>query len=124
VGGGWSRDRVALSVQFPIHAQEVPEIRRILANVKCARLVDDLAFSLGQSFLHQEVLGPGWIHHFHAVSIWSTEVFVQTPTEGAIPQVNQTDFTQNIEHFPSEHTIDFDIKHDRNRTVMRRWNMN
>jgi hypothetical protein len=115
---------MALSVQLPVHAQEVPEIGQIVTDVKCARLIDDFAFILGQAFLHQEVLGPGRVHHFHAVSIWATEVFVQSPTEGAIPQMNQTKFTQNIKHILPEHSIDFDINHNRNRAVMRRWNMN
>jgi hypothetical protein len=37
------------------------------------------------------------VHHFHAVSVWTTEVFVQSPIEGTIPQANQTNFTQDIE---------------------------
>src|SRR5260370_1000703 len=48
---------MTLSVQLPVHAQEMPESRRIVADVKCARLLDDLAFNLGQAFLHQEILG-------------------------------------------------------------------
>jgi hypothetical protein len=39
----------------------------------------------------------GTVHHFHAVSVWTTEVFVQSPIEGTIPQANQTNFTQDIE---------------------------
>jgi hypothetical protein len=80
--------------------QEVAVLRRPVANVISASLLDDLAFTLGHAFLHQEKSGPGWIHHFHAVGIWTTEVFVHSPTEGTIPQANQTGFTQDIEHVP------------------------
>src|ERR1700737_1564914 len=99
--------------------QEVAVLRRPVANVISASLLDDLAFTLGHAFLHQEKSGPGWIHHFHAVGIWTTEVFVHSPTEGTIPQANQTGFTQDIEHVPPQRTAHFDINHARHRAVMR-----
>src|SRR5258708_28730833 len=99
--------------------QEVPVLCRPVANVISSSLIDDLAFTLGHAFLHQEKFGPGWIHDFHAVGIWTTEVFVQSPTEGTVPQANQTDFTQDIEHVPPKRTVHFDINHDRHRAVMR-----
>ena len=52
------------------------------------------------------------------------QIFMQSPAESAIPQVNQTKFAQNIEHIFSKHPIYFDINHDGHRAVMRRWDMN
>ena len=118
------RNHVAVGMQLAIDAKEMPEIRRLLSDVKSARLIDNRALGLGHPLLHQQVLGPGGIHHFHPVTVRSAEILVQAPAEGSVSQMDQPDFAQNLEHHWSPSMIDLDVNHDRNRAVVGRRNMN
>ena len=75
---------MTLGMQLSIHAEKMSEIRRIRSNVKCARLIDDLTLFLGHAFLHQKILGPGGVQHFHPVTIRPAKIFVQAPAESAV----------------------------------------
>src|ERR1700747_1580294 len=100
------------------------ELRRLGPDVKRSGLIYDLAFSLGQSFLHQKILRPGWVRHFDAISIRPTQILVQSPGESPVPQMDQPDFSQCFKSIFSKHPIDLNIDHDCHRAIMRRGNVN
>src|SRR6516165_4360831 len=100
------------------------ELRWFGPDVKRSGLLYDLAFSLGQSFLHQKILRPGWVRHFDAISIRPTKIFVESPRESSVPQMDQPDFSQCFNSIFSKHPIDLNVDHDCHRPIMRRGNVN
>src|SRR6516225_9798247 len=100
------------------------ELRRFGPDVERSGLVYHLAFSLGQSFLHQKKLRPGGIRHLHTISIRPTQIFVESPGESSVPQMDQPDFSQCFKSIFSKHPVDLNIDHDCYRAIMRRGNVN
>ena len=55
---------------------------------------------------------------------WTIKIFMQSPAECAIPQVNQANFPQGLEQLFPVGAINFKIDMDRNRPVMRSRDVN
>src|SRR6516162_8961786 len=102
----------------------MPEIGWIGSHMQRSGLVYHCALSLGESFLHQQVLRPGWIQHLHAIGIWPAEVLVKSPRERSVAQVNHPYFSHRLEGFPSKRPINFHIDHDGYRPIVGRRNVN
>src|ERR1700751_2594795 len=100
------------------------ELRLFGPDVKRSGLLYDLAFSLGQSFLHQKILRPGWVRHLHAISIRPTQILVKSPGESSIPQMDQPDFSQCFKSIFSKRPIDLNIDHDCHLAIVRRGKVN
>ena len=63
-------------MQVAIDAQETSYLWIIDADVQRFGLFDRFELLTCQSFLLQKIFGPGWIHHFDAIGIRPSEVFV------------------------------------------------
>ena len=84
---------VLVRKEFLIDAKIHPDFRRIWTDVQGLRLPNNLSISFRHSILLQQILSPGWNHHFHTKRVEPARIFEQLPTVCATAQADQPDFT-------------------------------
>jgi hypothetical protein len=79
--------------ELPIDAKIHPDFWGLWAHVQGLRLPNHISIGFGHSVLLQQILSPGWNHHFDTKHVEPARILEQLPTVCAVSQVDQPDFT-------------------------------
>jgi hypothetical protein len=81
-------------MQFAIDAKKASNFRRTFADMKRSGLIQSRLLLLRHSFALQDILCPGGVHHFHAISVHLTKILIDPP--GKVNKKNGNDATVDI----------------------------
>ena len=80
-------------MQLAIHTEKVTFERWVFSDMQSPCFFDGLLFAFGQPLLLQQIFGPRRNHHLKAIAVYSVKIFMKTPAECAVTQMNKANLS-------------------------------